>query len=192
MTGKEYNSQFSEEELKNEVWKNVPNYEGFYQVSNLGRIVSLDRYVKKWNGIKLHKGRVLTPRIDSKSNRFSIQLNKEGKRINAAISRTVLLTFVGIAPGGTECCHNDGNCQNNRLENLRWDTPSNNQKDRIKHGTYQYGEKNPSAKLSKNDVLDIREMYATGKYTQREIARMYHINYVTVFDIVHRVNWKHI
>lgn len=192
MTGKEYNNQFSEEELNNEVWKDIPYYEGYYQASNLGRIRSLDRHVKKWNGLKLHRGKMLLPRICKKSNKFCISLSKNGEGMGIQLSRSILLAFVGPCPKGMECCHNDGNSLNNRVENLRWDTPKNNQKDRIKHGTYQYGEKNKSAKLLNNDIFNIREMYATGKYTQREIARIYHLSPVTIFDIVHRKNWKHI
>jgi hypothetical protein len=42
-----------------------------------------------------------------------------------------------------QCCHTNGKASDNRLENLRWDTPANNVADRKKHGTYQWGKNNP-------------------------------------------------
>ena len=58
----------------------------------------------------------------------------------------VLEAFVGLRPEGMYCCHNNGIPDDNRLINLRWDTPKNNVNDRRFHGTYQYGEKNPNFK----------------------------------------------
>jgi len=52
------------------------------------------------------------------------------------VHRLVLEAFIGPAPKGTICCHNDGDPTNNRLENLRWDTHSSNTRDAIRHGTY--------------------------------------------------------
>ena len=54
------------------------------------------------------------------------------KRVSRYVHRLVLLAFVGPCPEGKEACHNDGNQRNNRLDNLRWDTPKANAADRIR------------------------------------------------------------
>lgn len=191
VTGREYNNRFTQEELVNEIWKDIPDYGGYYQVSSLGRVRSLDRIVKKWNGEKISRGKLLIPRASiNVKKRFMVSVYRQDIRKNYFVHRLVIETFLGSCPEGMECCHNDGDCENNRLENLRWDTPKNNQKDRIKHGTYQYGIKNPAAKLTEQQVREIRQRYATGNYSYSKVARMYGIHTVTAYDIVKRIIWK--
>jgi hypothetical protein len=64
--------------------------------------------------------------------------------------------FIGARPPGHYCCHNDGNPANNRLDNLRWALPKENVADRIRHGTYQYGERNPNARFTDQQVAAMR------------------------------------
>lgn len=109
-----------------------------------------------------------------------------------AVSHLVLEAFVESRPEGMECCHNDGVRNNDKLENLRWDTPSNNQQDRKKHGTDQYGENNARSKLTNEIVLEIRRQYATGNFTQRFLARKFGISDMSMCNIVNRKQWKHL
>lgn len=71
------------------------------------------------------------------------------------IHTVVLETFVGQCPKGMQACHNNGNPEDNRLSNLRWDTPKSNVRDRLSHGTYQYGIKNPHARYTDQQILDV-------------------------------------
>lgn len=71
------------------------------------------------------------------------------------VHNLVLEAFVGSRPKGMYACHNNGNPKDNRIENLRWDTPKNNVKDRNGHGTDQYGVKNPSAKYTDEQILGV-------------------------------------
>lgn len=80
-------------------------------------------------------------------------------------------------------------CVNPR--HLRWGTQSENQQDRILHGTYQYGDKNPGAKLRAKDVVAIREMAASGT-PLKSIAAIYGITPSNVSVIVSRKSWRHI
>lgn len=122
----------------------------------------------------------------------SITLCKNNKKYHRLIHRLVLETFIGFCPKGMQCCHNDGNKQNNRLENLRWDTPKANQRDRIKHGTHPVGERNPKAKLTEQDVRMIIYMYKTGLFTQRGLAAIYGVCQYCIFSIINKKSWKHI
>lgn len=110
-----------------EIWMDVPDYVGTYQVSNYGRVRSVDRTDRLG---RKKKGQLLAQHNDA-SGRPTVGLRGKIRRV----CRLVLLAFVGPAPEGMECCHNDGNPGNNRLENLRWDTRSSNTLDAVAQKT---------------------------------------------------------
>lgn len=114
-----------------ERWRAIPGYEGAYEVSDQGRVRSVPR--RDGRGWRI-KGRVLAER-PLPNGYLRVSLWKQGKGSDPYIHRLVLLAFVGPAPQGTEACHGDGVRTNNRLENLRWDTPSGNAADKKRHGT---------------------------------------------------------
>ena len=110
------------------------------------------------------------------------------------IHRLVLECFVGPCPDGMWARHLNGKPADNRLSNLKWDTPSNNARDRIKHGT-QYtpwkGERNHKGKLTKQKVLEIRGKCAAGQ-SQYSLAKEYGVCSSTIHGIIHRTYWSHI
>lgn len=114
-----------------EVWADVPGYEGMYQVSDRGRMKSLDRLNSRGHRIK---GRMLRTPLDYKGYP-SIALSKGGKGSSVRVHRIVMAAFKGPAPEGLEVCHNDGNRANNNLENLRYDTHQANMDDKYRHGS---------------------------------------------------------
>lgn len=117
---------------------------------------------------------------------------KNSGRKNCLIHRLVLEAFVGPCPPGMQCCHFDGNTSNNRLSNLRWDTPEANGADRIAHGTQWHGERINTAKLTADQVRTIRTEYARGGITLEELGARYGITKVSTHAIVKRKNWKHV
>lgn len=123
-----------------------------------------------------------------------IDLWRDSKPHHRQIHRLVLETFTGSCPKNMECCHSNGIRIDNRLENLRWDTHSNNAKDAVKHGTlislFQNGETHPNSKLKEKDVRMIIYMYKTGLFLMREIAKIYSIKYTTVSRIINKKRWK--
>ena len=123
-----------------EVWKDIPGYEGRYQASNLGRIRSVDHYV-----VRLVKGRVLRPRIRKKGYPVVTISGKGPKDVH----RLVALAFHGEPAMGLQVRHLDGDRLNARPENLAWGTQSENERDK-----YRYAEKRH--KLSVQDARDIR------------------------------------
>jgi hypothetical protein len=108
-------------------------------------------------------------------------------REHSSVARLVLEAFVGLCPEGMEACHNDGNPTNNRVPNLRWDTRTNNQRDRIKHGTDSRGEKHPQHKLTELQVLKIRSCV---NETQSDVAREFGISQSEVSVIKNNKRWK--
>jgi hypothetical protein len=120
-----------------EIWKDIPGYERCYQVSNEGRVRSLDRaitqmsrwgalYTKFVGGVDLRPGRM-------PAGHLSVSL---GRNNSQCVHKLVLLAFVGPAPEGHECLHQNGDPSDNRLENLRWGTRGDNIRDAIRHGTW--------------------------------------------------------
>lgn len=108
------------------------------------------------------------------------------------IHRLVLEMFVGIRPPGMEGRHIDGNKLNNRLNNLEWTTHKINELDKYEHGTIMYGSKNGYAKLTEVDVIEIRELWKTGEYTQWELAYKFNVYQSCIWSIIHKKSWKHV
>ena len=123
-----------------EIWKAVPGWDDFYEVSSRGNVRSKDRVVMKrgspGSGVSAshYEGRQLKPFVTGKGY-ASVKLSKQGVRpVTMYVHDLVLTTFLGPRPVGLEACHNDGNPWNSVLENLRYDTRSANSRDSVKHG----------------------------------------------------------
>lgn len=128
-----------QQHTQEEVWLPVVGYEGRYEVSNLGRVRSLDRVVIRGNNIhQPMRGRILKPWGKGGEGDRAHQVVTLGHYDRHYVHTLVLEAFTGPRPDGHEGCHNDGNPLNNRADNLRWDTASANQRDRLTHGTHHY------------------------------------------------------
>ena len=103
---------------KIEIWKDVKDYEGLYQVSNLGRVKSLNRKSKtKGDKYYLRKGRILIPR---KSEYLYVIFVKENTRKTCKIHRLVAETFIPNINSYPCVNHKDENKYNNNVDNLEW------------------------------------------------------------------------
>jgi hypothetical protein len=126
----------------NETWRPIAGYDG-YQVSDLGRVRSLDRVVTKMQrGRPVQhrlKGKVLRPATVARGY-LAVAL---GRRGTMYVHHVVLLAFVGPRPAGKQAAHGDGDRTNNALSNLRWATPKENTADRYRHGTVLFNTRHP-------------------------------------------------
>lgn len=107
-----------------EIWKDVPGFEGLYQASTLGRVKSLDRMVNTGakNITKCKKtGKILKNKIDNRG-RAHITLSKEGKRFFFQTGNIIAITFIPNPENKPKIMHIDGNKLNNTLENIKWAT----------------------------------------------------------------------
>lgn len=101
-----------------EIWKDIPDYEERYQASSEGRIRSVDREVRHWQGgVSVIKGKVIKPTM-SRKGYLRVQLHKEGKMKCFRVHRLVWMAFNGEIPDGYEVNHIDEDKTNNRLINL--------------------------------------------------------------------------
>ena len=174
----------------NETWKDIPGYEGLYQVSNEGRVKVLGRYrTYEAKAPSFYKEKILKPRLTN-IGRWEVILTKNKNAKHHQIHRLVLTAFIGECPDNMEGCHNDGNQNNNHLSNLRWDTHKNNIADKAKHGTSPKGSNNPNSKLQDIDVLLIRtlaEILPTSC-----LASIWDISKDNISLIANRKTWAHI
>lgn len=124
-----------------EIWKDVPGYEGCYQVSNTGNVRSLTRQIELTRDGTHYKktiaGRLLRPGRMTEGH-LSVAL---GRGNSHCVHKLVLLAFVGPRPEGLECRHLNGVPADNRLENLRWGTRRENILDAVSHGTWMTPER---------------------------------------------------
>jgi len=158
-----------------EEWRDVVGFEGIYQVSNFGRIQTVKT------------GKIKEQTISKADNRPYLSLWKNNKIKVCRPHKLVMEAFVSLRPEGLECCHNDGNPQNNNLNNLRWDTPKNNHADKVKHGTTNRGEQCGTAKLTLDQVRAIRQ----DNRLQRIIAAEYGVKDNTISRIKSFKRWAH-
>jgi len=166
-----------------EIWKPVINYEGLYEISNYGKVKSFKNNKGNYREKILKLGK-------DKYGYMQIRLCKNGKHRYFKVHRLVLEAFVGPCPPGMEGCHNDGSRDNNFVGNLRWDTRKNNERDKIKHGTYQRGSKAGNAKLNDLKVRIIRRLLEDGYFTQREIAKIFNVSQVEIHYFARNKTWK--
>jgi len=176
-----------------EIWKDIPGYEGFYQVSNLGRVKSLPRkgWMERNKCWRLRKNRIFKLSAD-KSGYVRVLLRLNCKPKSFSVHRLVLISFVGES--NLQVNHKNGIKDDNRLENLEYCTQSENTKHAYESGLAlaRRGEKSSLSKLTGKDILSIRSLYKTGKYKQCELADMHNIKQPNVSDIINMKTWKHI
>lgn len=100
-----------------------------------------------------------------------------GKGDQTALGRLILSTFIGPCPSNAECCHDpDNDPMNCSLSNLRWGTSKENTGDQRRHGTLVGGERHGMAKLSNDQIDEIRLLASRKTMTQRQIAGRYGIS----------------
>lgn len=163
--------------LKDEVWKPIPDYEGYF-VSNKGRVKSLNRGLPK----------LLAPIYYQRY--YSVGLSREQDKKQFRIHYLVMKTFVGERPTPEmHIDHIDGNKLNNCLENLEYVTPKENQQRAREMGLIPL--RNPNSKLSDEQVLDIRRLLKEG-VSGAQLANNFAISQTTIREIKTNKYYKHL
>lgn len=174
-----------------EIWKTIPNYSR-YEISNMGRIRSMN-YKNSGKTVVLKPATEKAPR--NAYLKTMIQ-SDEGKYTTIKIHRMVMLAFAGNSDLVVN--HIDGNKLNNQLTNLEYCTHQENIQHSFRMGFQinKKGQDHNNAKLSEQDVLEIRE-YAKNhapRYGREALAKKYGVSSAHIKDVVtkRRGSWSHI
>jgi len=170
---------FTDLEQGSEAWRPVVGFEGYYEVSDRGRLRSTPRQGTDGRIIKI------TP---SPCGYLRVRLYKNGKGSAKKMHRIVLEAFVGPCPPRHEGCHNNGDRSDCSLSNLRWDTREANCRDAKIHGSAATGEKNGQSKLTRADVDAIRSLRARGM-TYSELSRRFNVAVETARSAAVGATW---
>ncbi len=129
---------------ESEEWRDIAGYEGFYQVSDLGRVRSLDRIIERRTGPCKQSGRILKPGTKGQEKYLAVNLCQYGEMKFWCVHILVLEAFVGPRPEGMQCCHGPAGSSINCVSNLSWGTRSKNQgEDKRRDGTSNTGTRKP-------------------------------------------------
>ena len=174
-----------------EIWKDIDGYEGFYQVSNYGRVRSF-----KTRGISGKKKKTPAIKKDNpdKDGYPQFGLSHNGKYYSHKAHRLVAKAFIPNPENKSQVNHIDGDKTNNRSSNLEWATRSENMSHSYDNGFHvgQKGELRYNSKLTKESVLEIRNAYNLGCFTHQEIADAYSISRQLATGVINNKRWAHI
>lgn len=180
---------------ENEIWKPIKGYEDEYEVSNFGRVRSLDRIQRRSNGFVecdfRIRGKVLKPYLTgSRDGYYTVTIRDK----NMKIHRLVAEAFLPRAIDQSEVNHIDGNKHNNKATNLEWITGLENTRHAFRTGLIRTGENVRNAKLTASDVAQIRKTYSKGDavFGAKPLARKYGVSYTTIQRIVNQQKWRYV
>lgn len=140
-------------DLPNEIWKDIPNYEGFYQISNFGRVKRLQRAISCcYNSTKIIKEIILRQEL-TKKGYLRVSLFKNGLKQKKFTHNLVLLSFIGFEKNKTTN-HKNGIKFDNNIQNLEWVTQSENCKHAYRIGLSKIKKGKESHRFGKYGALN--------------------------------------
>jgi hypothetical protein len=137
--------------------------------------------------------RRLKPQADQ-DGYLHVVLSTDSRPHTIKVQRLIAAHFLGPKPDGLVICHNDGDQTNNAATNLRYDTQKSNIADIKAHGTEAppRGSLNGQARLTEDQVRELRALYAAGGATHRALGLRYGISREQARDIINRKAWRHV
>lgn len=177
--------------LKEEEWKDIAGYEGYYQISSYGRVRSLDRVIlSKDNRIVNYKGKILNTGLTPNGYCYFIT-SKNDKRnkflVHVAVAKAFVLNFYNKP----QVNHINSWRADNHYKNLEWVTAKENKLHSVLNKSHAYGERNAFSKLTDKKAIEIYKL-AHSNIPQKQIAKKYKISHYIVSKIKRKKLWKHI
>jgi hypothetical protein len=185
--------------MENEEWREIPQFEGLYEVSCLGRIRSIRHLVVFSNGTKRMMGGIIIKPMFSHAGYHQVNLYRDRKCITTKVHRAVAAAFIPNPIGYEQVNHLDFSRTNNCVQNLEWCSAGQNTNHLIEAGRLIRGKNKPLAKLTDEDVLKIRELHKAEMKQVRckrgfvaELANRFGVSKSAITQVVSKASWKHI
>jgi hypothetical protein len=172
-----------------EKWKDISGFEGKYQISNIGRVRSLDRITNN----RQFKGAIKTPQI-SNTGYYRVHLCTENRKTKPfSIHRLVATHFLPSIGGKNVVNHIDGDKLNNRLDNLEWVTISENTKHSYDTGLQIMGrsEKNPASKYTEGQIREVKKL-SKMNYSRKHISEATGVSRAMIHSVLKNKSWTHV
>lgn len=179
--------------IDGEVWVDVDGWNGYYKVSNMGRVFTVSRYVNHAKyGVYWRKGRLLSQKNKRGYKEVRLQLDKYSKHVH--VHRLVLIHFVGEPPIGKDSInHINGIKDDNRVENLEWCSVKENIHHAREFLNAYHGEANGMAIANEEVVADIRSGYKRKKHGYLiQMSEKHGLSVRQVGKICRGEAWSHI
>lgn len=180
-----YEAWKAEQPIDTAEWRSIPDWP-MYEASDDGRI----RNAKTLATLSQRKNPLGVYWVVDLHTGKRYGLIGQSRQTTKPVHQLVCAAFHGPRPEGLEVAHRNGNGLDNRQDNLRWDTRSANHADKVEHGTNNDGEANGSAKLTTDQVREIRAL--KGHRSQSAIGRQFGISQQQVGRIQSGVKWRRI
>lgn len=167
-----------------EEWRPIPGYEGLYEVSDLGRIRSLDRYCLGRDGRnEFHAGKILWAGPTKRG--YAVVGLRDGKvKHTRTVHSIVAEVFLGPRPAKHDVMHLNGDRLDNRASNLRYGTRAENL-----HQTYEYGGRAANGKLTREQAIDAITRMERGE-SPLALAEEYGVNSAAMYHIRNGTTFK--
>jgi hypothetical protein len=175
-----------------EIWKKVENYEGYYEVSNFGRIRSVNRKIKASRGsTRIREGKIMIPQL--KKNYYEINLSKLSDTKNYILHRLIAKAFIPNPLNKKEVNHINGIGTDNRIENLEWVTARENSLHAYRTGLKKTrkGEGKENSKLTEENIMEIRSTLPYHGY-KADLARKFSVTITLISRVTLGKCWKHV
>jgi HNH endonuclease len=178
--------------------KDIFGFEGTYAVTQDGKVWSYPKLTKMPNGrgIREDGNKWITPlRGQKRTTHQRVYLHKDGKTFGISVHRLVAQAYIENPLNYPFVNHIDGNPLNNNITNLEWCTAKHNSKHAYDTGLikipHQFGANNSNAKLTNNDIVEIRKYYKDVNNSAM-VARKFNINARHAWAICNNRAWTHI
>lgn len=165
--------------MTNELWKPVPGYEGYYSISDLGR-------VRRDKSVTRAKAGHIMKQTLSRDGYWQVPLSRDGKPKGFRVHRLVYAAHVGPIPEGYVVNHINGDKADPTLSNLEAVTKSEN----ILHAFRDLGRRRPGEKLTTDIAVAMREARAAGT-ALKDLATKHNVTQACVSGVCTGKTWKH-
>jgi hypothetical protein len=181
-----------------EIWKDIPEWEGFYQASNLGGLKRLKRIVPNKLGYNSFLPEKILKQTLDPLGYYRVHLCVNHKGGNKKAHRLVASAFLDNPKNLPQVNHKDFNKSNNNINNLEWISDEDNRKHFVKseysevHNSKSRGENNKTSKLKEIDIYLIRKFRNEYKFKLQTLANLFGVHLSQIGKIANFKAWEHI